>query len=549
VRKLSTIFIPTLIIVCLVCSQGLSQNTIGLTIQSEEATPGYTLFAPMQSTQTYLIDNCGYKIMEWSSDVQAGTAAYLMPDGNLVRAGRLPNDKILISGKGGLIEIKDWNDELVWSYTLSDSIFCMHHDLEVMPNGNILAIASEYMSEEQVLLAGRPTAEGEVYNEIIIEIEPNYTTGEATIVWQWSAWDHLVQEVDSTLANFGDVASSASRIDINYYNTAQIQRDWIHINSVAYNSSLDQIVITSRNFEELWIIDHSTTTAEATTSEGGLYGKGGDILYRWGNPIAYKQGTTDDRKIQRPHDAQWVSATDTEGDRILIFNNEYQNGSASAVHIIEVPIDADGTYTDDNAPYGPIDYAYTYTEEGMYSFFASGAELLDNGHLLICDADSGRFIEVDEDDEVIWEYINPVTLSGTVDQGTDPANVSNNAVFKIERYSETYEGLQDRDLTAIEPIEPLSEYDCMILSDIEDVPSSDIVQVYPNPVSNMLILSSVQNIESYTIYNIQGQIVRHQADVDANYAAVEVDQLEPGSYIVQLSLASQIVKQELIIIQ
>jgi len=250
-KNIGTTIIKTLILVCVVQSHGVSQNTIGLTAYSEQSSPGYTLFAPFQSTQTFLIDNCGYKVMEWSSDVQAGAAAYLMPDGNLVRAGRLPNDWIFVSGKGGLIEIKDWNDEVVWSYTLSDSIYCMHHDLEIMPNGNILAIASEYKTEAEALQAGRPTAEGEVYNETIIEIEPNYTTGEASIVWQWSAWDHLVQDADSTLANYGVVETSTGRIDINNFNTAQIQRDWIHINSVAYNADLDQIMVTSRNFEEL----------------------------------------------------------------------------------------------------------------------------------------------------------------------------------------------------------------------------------------------------------------------------------------------------------
>jgi len=185
----------------------------------------------------------------------------------------------------------------------------------------------------------------------------------------------------------------------------------------------------------------------------------------------------------------------------------------------------------------------------MYSFFASGAELLDNGHILICDADSGRFIEVDENNNIIWEYINPVTLNGIVEQGTDPDAVSNNAVFKVERYATEYDGLQDKDLTPTEPIETMSDYDCMIISDIADVSLSDDVKVYPNPVSDVLSVSSPQKIESYTIYNTQGQVIDYQSDIDAYDAEIAVDAIMPGSYIIQLSLATKVSRQHFIIIQ
>lgn len=549
-KNIGTTIIKTLILVCVLQSHGVSQNTIGLITHTEESIAGYTLFAPFQNTQTYLIDNCGHKIMEWSSDVQAGMAAYIMPDGNLVRAGALPNDQFLISGKGGLIEIKDWDDEIVWSYTLSDSMHCMHHDLEILPNGNILAIASEYKTEAEVLQAGRPTAEGEVYNEKIIEIEPNLATGGATIVWQWSVWDHLIQDVDSTAANYGEVESNAGRIDINYYNAAQIQRNWIHANSLDYNPILDQIIITSRQFEELWVVDHSTTNEEAATNAGGQYGKGGEILYRWGNPLAYKNGDAQDKRLGKPHDAQWITTADEQHNQIMVFNNEYQNGSNSAVHIIEVPVADDGSYPNELLPYGPVDYGYTYTEDDLYSSFASGAEILDDGHLLICDADSGRFFEVNNQDEIVWEYINPVTLNGIVDQGTDASNVSNNAVFKIERYSAAYDGLQNKDLTPQGPIESLSDYDCTILSDIAEttLPPVDII-IYPNPVSDLLSISSSGKVESYSIFNMQGKKMAYTKGVDTWDISLDVDPFPQGSYIIQLTLDTGMVHRQVLIIQ
>ena len=61
--------------------------------------------------------------------------------------------------------------------------------------------------------------------------------------------------------------------------------------------TLDQIVLSNHNLSEIWIIDHSTTTLEAASHSGGNSGKGGDLLYRWGNPQAYDQGTGADQLL------------------------------------------------------------------------------------------------------------------------------------------------------------------------------------------------------------------------------------------------------------
>src|SRR5262245_19636577 len=145
--------------------------------------------------------------------------------------------------------------------------------------------------------------------DCLIEVKPTgKTTGE--VVWEWHLWDHLVQDHDPSKANYGNIAEHPELVDFNYYenpvgviasqkggvdklrsigyvgsstprNLSRINPDWSHLNAVAYNPTLDQIVVTSLPFNEFWIIDHSTTKTEAAGHHGGRGGKGGDLLYRW----------------------------------------------------------------------------------------------------------------------------------------------------------------------------------------------------------------------------------------------------------------------------
>ena len=114
------------------------------------------------------------------------------------------------------------------------------------------------------------------------------------------------RDFDSTKLDYGILSDFPERVNINLVSNGPFN-DWIHINSIDYNAELDQILLSARNANEIWIIDHSTTTAEAASHSGGNAGKGGDLLYRWGNPQIYGRGTENDRIYYRQHDATWDS--------------------------------------------------------------------------------------------------------------------------------------------------------------------------------------------------------------------------------------------------
>jgi len=62
------------------------------------------------------------------------------------------------------------------------------------------------------------------------------------------------------------VADHPELIDINFGGR---HADWNHLNSIDYNEEFDQILLSSHNQNEIWVIDHSTTTEEAAGHTGG----------------------------------------------------------------------------------------------------------------------------------------------------------------------------------------------------------------------------------------------------------------------------------------
>jgi hypothetical protein len=420
-----------------------------VSVNDPKALKGYTLIAPLNSTKVYLIDLEGRVVKMWETGVIPGASTYLLENGHLLRAGHLgPKGTINGAAAGGRILEFTWDGEVVWDFTYATPKSQQHHDIHKMPNGNVLMIVWDKKTKEEAIAAGRrpDTIKGDFLADAIIEVKP---TGKKTgeIVWEWHAWDHLVQDYDKTKANYGNVAAKPERIDINFGSGMMagmmakkddleklkdlgyvgggtpipkgpggfgaIAPDWMHSNSITYNAELDQILLSVHSFNEIWIIDHSTTTQEAAGSTGGKYGKGGDLLYRWGNPKAYRHGTNADQRLFGQHDAQWIPKGYPGAGNILIFNNGSgrPGGLYSSVDEIEPPLDATGKYTrKPGLPFGPEKPKWSYTAERKSDFFAmliSGAHRLPNGNTLICSGTNSTVFEVTLEGKTVWRFVNP----------------------------------------------------------------------------------------------------------------------------------------------
>ncbi len=448
-------------------------QTVGLfEYNKEQSFNGLTLFAPIGSPRTYLIDNCGYLVHTWTSTRRPGLAVYLRPDGSLFRCCASGNTKYTAGGAGGVLELMDWDGNMIWSYVCNNDSICQHHDAYPMANGNYLVIEWELHGKAEILANGhRPGPYTEIWSERVIEIKPK-GDHDAEIVWQWRLWDHLTQSFDSTKPNYTkDVSDHPELLDLNYGVIAS-NPDWMHLNSVQYDSLTDQIVLSSHNSSEIWVIDHSTTTAEAASHSGGKYGRGGDFLYRWGNPQAYKAGTDSDQRLGVQHDAQFIRRGNDNHIAFLVFNNvagKVGTKNYSSVDIIEPEIDEQGRYLIRNKRFTPDSAAWRYVAPDTTSFSApiiSGAQILPNGNTLICDGPSGHFFEINSNKEIVWSYVNSDAQGVIVAQGGD---ASNNLVFRCNRFDFSHPAFANKVLTHGAPIElkPLAST-CSALTSVNE---------------------------------------------------------------------------------
>ncbi|NNF76231.1 MAG: hypothetical protein HKN00_13685 [Flavobacteriaceae bacterium] len=476
----------------------------GLITKTEKATPGYVMFQPSASTKTVLINLDGEVVHEWQHDLNS-MQAYLLDNGHLLSLQRdIDFPTFAAGGQAGRIREYDWDGNMLWDFEYATETELTHHDIEPLPNGNVLAISYEVIPFEEAVAAGRDpnyTAKAGIWPDKIIEIKPTKPEG-GEIVWEWRMWDHIIQDNDSTKANYGVLADNPGKININLHGEAgppitaeQIEQmikggmttsnatvdnwdsDIVHCNAVSYNADLDQIAVSSPGLGEIFIIDHSISTEEAK-------GAAGDLLYRWGNSANYGLEKEGELRLHGQHDVKWIPEGYPGAGQLMVFNNDIPDpnsklpnvwaaimqakspdpqvavgdvGNYSAVYQIKTPLKSDGTYElKEGEPYGPTETEWTYMAPDKYSFysaFVSGAQRLPNGNTLICSGAKGRFFEVTTEGEIVWEYWNPYMdgyklPDGTASQPTGPFLFGQ---FRATHYGTDHKAFSGKELKPIDP--------------------------------------------------------------------------------------------------
>ncbi len=369
---------------------------------------GLTLITTMASGQnssdTYLIDNDENIINSWSHSTGSASVGYLSRDSILFLPSKIGGNE---DGQaGGLFKKIDWDGNILWEWMMPTEICVPHHDITVLPNENILAICEETKTRQEALNAGLEGINGPITLDMVVEIHP-LPNNEAEIVWKWHFWDHLVQDRgEQYTTTYGEISDHPELLDINVNGNGNNQgiHDWNHCNKISYNQQFDQIVLSCRHMDEIYVIDHSTTTEEAAGHIGGSQGKGGDILYRWGNPQNYDRGTSDDQILDAQHGILWIPEGYPGEGNFLVYNNIHRrNPMRSAVLEFDCIADENGHYPIENGqPFGPDTYLWIY-EADFFSATQSGAYRLPNGNTLVTVTTEFDFFEVDLNGEIQWD--------------------------------------------------------------------------------------------------------------------------------------------------
>jgi len=496
-------------------------NTVGLlSFDDDLGVGGYTLIFPERQPDIFLLNKCGEIVHRWEDDPAArpGAVAYLLENGNIIRSKWLADNPSSVStsgGAGGIIEIVSWDNEVLWTYNIADSTQIQHHDIHFTPQGTVMIIVWQIKELNEIVANGFDTLSNNqrsILTDYILEIDPVTDS----IVWEWHAWDHLIQEHDSTKANFGVVAEHPERIDINYQEYTFGKTDWLHCNSIDYNPTLDQVMISSKHLNEFWIIDRSTTSAEATGTSGGNSNQGGDLLFRWGNPKAYQAGETSDRQLFSQHDVQWIDENDVNPnydffEKIALYNNHIETG-LSLGQILAPQFDTTSfSYLKSNNTFLPENFSAEFSHPDTarnYSTAASSIQIIGDGSVIMCAGRQGRTFELTPDGQVAWEYITPFKNGNQIPQGINLSS-SENFTFQAQRYLETYPAFIGKTLEPLGFIEldPNVAF-CPLVSINEFKNENDDFSISPNPVNTLLFIeNNNEKIEEIKIYNSFGTLI------------------------------------------
>ena len=308
-----------------------------------ETHTGLTLFAPLGGKEVWLINMVGKTIHTWQMPCKPGCHAELLPNGNLLYAGKVEDGPLAdFEGAGGKIMEVDKQGKTVWQY---DDPY-HHHTFYRLENGNTLILKwVKVPGDIAAKVKGgldKSEKDGTMWADALEEITPD-----GKVVWQWLAHEHLDPQLDS-------ICPVCSRAE------------WTHITSIDVLEN-GNILLSCMRINTIIVVDRKT----------------GAVDFRWGKEeLSHQNG-----------------ASVLEDGSFLIFDNGRHTGGEGQgfSRALELnPKDKKLVWAYEEDP--PV---------FLYSSFLGGCRKLPNGNTLILEGTTGRMLEVNKNGAMVWEYVSP----------------------------------------------------------------------------------------------------------------------------------------------
>jgi len=503
-----------------------AQSQWGIKLNSESAFDGYMLFET--DDDTYLINNCGEILNKWTGISQTDNHTKFLENGNM-----------LYIFDNSVFEV-DWDGNIINQVTHGQDDLLLEYEIELLPDGNYLCVSRRDMSQLDFQNLGY-----DVPNTFptridgVVELDRN--TGQ--VVWEWNIRDHVIQERDPSAPNYGLIAQNPGLLNMDAISTYDWQTtESFMINSMDYNAERDEIIVSVRKMCEVVIIDHSTTAAEAMGHSGGRHGKGGDVIYRWGNPANYGAGVPanydfgqeaeNDQRLYYQHNPHWIDHGEHKG-KIMIYSNGLNRPAQtfdsrySNIPVISPEYDADDLYVlTPGQAYGPeepdVEFKGNNPLGVFYSGYTSGASFLPNGNLYITEGSKGRISEITPEGERVFEY----------------EIFDHDYIFRSEKYAKDHPAFEGRDLDNIATLgtveNPSSDYQCELFTSVENqaLPTSLEVDLFHHPgyhPEGKLLNYKYKELNVHLI-NIYGQTVLSFATGQYE-TPIDLSAMPAGTYV------------------
>lgn len=328
---------------------------------------------------TPVIDNSwGYLVM---LDTDGEVVWYYRPPNRAQDVDVLPNGNLLFNtSQSNIIEINlagqivdQWSAEQV-------GVDYFHHEVEQLPNGNLVTMAPELRTINGYGDSGDITYD--VVGDIIVEFAPD-----GQLVHQHSLFDILDPLRWGVGGFFGGYWNS--RFDDEAPNGT---RDWTHGNAVKYDPRDDTFIVSLRHQDWIIKIDRQTgALIWRMGAEGDFELLSGEWFYHQHDPMILENGN------------------------ILLFDNGNLRPGLSSGEFYSraVEFQFDATNADPAAgTRGTAQQVWEFTEgESFYSSFVSGVDKLPNGNVLVSDGARtlDQTLPVDDPNNILFTRIVEAT--------------------------------------------------------------------------------------------------------------------------------------------